>query len=80
MPEKTQRLGTLNGFVPLIGLDSLVAHERCRPYFRSVRYRGVAMRMYTMRLPSSSDGLVRTARPLTEANATIARVRWLLLA
>ena len=37
------------------------------------------MRLYTMRLPSSSDGLVRTARPLTEANATIARVRWLLL-
>ncbi len=34
------------------------------------------MRLYTMRL--SSDGLVRTARPLTEANATIARVRWLL--
>ena len=33
-----------------------------------------------MRLPSSSDGLVRTARPLTEANATITRVRWLLFA
>ena len=33
-----------------------------------------------MPLPSASDGLVRTARPLTEANATIARVRWLLLA
>ena len=50
------------------------------PYFRNVRYRGVAMRLYTMRLPSSSDGLVRTARPLTEANATLAHVRWLLLA
>jgi hypothetical protein len=50
------------------------------PYFRDVRYRGVAMRLYTMRLPSSRGGLVRTARPLTEANATIARVRWLLLA
>jgi two-component system sensor histidine kinase MprB len=31
-----------------------------------------------MRLPDSSDGLVRTLRPLTEANATIARVRRLL--
>ena len=79
-PEKTQRLGTLNGFVPLIGLDGLVAHEQVSPYFRNVRYRGVAMRLYTMRLPSSSDGLVRTARPLTEANATLAHVRWLLLA
>jgi two-component system sensor histidine kinase MprB len=37
------------------------------------------MRLYTMRLPSSRDGLVRTARPLTEANATIAGVRWLLI-
>ena len=79
-PQKTQRLVTLNGFVPLIGLDGLVAREQAPPYFRNVRYRGVAMRLYTMRLPSSSDGLVRTARPLTEANATIARVRWLLLA
>jgi two-component system, OmpR family, sensor histidine kinase MprB len=79
-PEKTQRLVTLNGFVPLIGIDGLVAHEQAPPYFRNVRYRGVAVRLYTMRLPSSSDGLVRTARPLTEANATIARVRWLLLA
>jgi two-component system, OmpR family, sensor histidine kinase MprB len=33
-----------------------------------------------MRLSSTGDGLVRTARPLTEANATIARVRWLLVA
>ena len=37
------------------------------------------MRLYTMRLASSGDGLVRTLRPLTETNATIARVRWLLL-
>ena len=56
-----------------------VASGLSPPYFRDVRYRGVAMRLYTMRLPSSSDGLVRTARALTEANATIARVRWLLL-
>jgi two-component system sensor histidine kinase MprB len=67
-------------FVPLIGEDSWVASGQSLPYFRDVRYRGVAMRLYTMRLPSSSDGLLRTARPLTEANATVARVRWLLLA
>jgi two-component system sensor histidine kinase MprB len=69
-----------NGFVPLVGQDAVVARGLLPAYFRDVRYRGVAMALYTMRLPSSSDGLVRTARPLTEANATIARVRWLLLA
>ena len=69
-----------NGFVPLVGLDSSVAQGLAPPYFRDVRYRGVAMRLYTMSLSSTRDGLVRTARPLTEANATIGRVRWLLLA
>jgi two-component system sensor histidine kinase MprB len=59
--------------------DESVASGLSRPYFRDVRFSGVAMRLYTVRLPSSSDGLVRTLRPLTEANATIARVRWLLL-
>ena len=49
------------------------------PYFRDIHFAGAAMRLYTMRLPSSTDGLVRTVRPLTEANATITRVRWLLL-
>jgi two-component system, OmpR family, sensor histidine kinase MprB len=78
-PEKTQSLVTLNGFVPLTVFDRSVAHGQAPPYFRDVRYRGVVMRLYTMHLPSSSNGLVRTARPLTEANATIARVRWLLL-
>jgi two-component system, OmpR family, sensor histidine kinase MprB len=68
-----------NGFVSLIGLDAGVARGWVPAYLRDIRYRGVAMRLYTMRLSSSSDGLVRTGRPLTEANATIARVRWLLL-
>jgi two-component system sensor histidine kinase MprB len=67
------------GFVRLVGRDTSVASALSPPYFRDVRFAGVAMRLYTMRLPSSSDGLVRTIRPLTEANATIARVRWLLL-
>ena len=70
----------LDGFVPAVGQDASVARGLVPPYFRDVRYRAVAMRLYTMRLPSSSDGLVRTARPLTEANATITRVRWLLFA
>ena len=70
----------LDGFVPAIGQDASVARGLVPAYFRDVRYHGVAMRLYTMRLPSSSDGLVRTARPLTEANATITRVRWLLFA
>jgi two-component system sensor histidine kinase MprB len=60
--------------------DAAVASGQSRPYFRNVRFAGEAMRLYTMRLPSASDGLVRTLRPLTEANATISRIRWLLLA
>jgi two-component system sensor histidine kinase MprB len=63
----------------ILDRDHLVASGLSRPYFRDVRFAGEAMRLYTMRLPSSSDGLVRTVRPLTEANATIARVRWLLV-
>ena len=69
--------GGLSGFVPLVGRDESVARGRSPPYFTDVRFGGAAMRLYTMRL--SSDGLVRTARPLTESNATIAHVRWLLL-
>ncbi len=64
--------------VPIVAYDRSVANGRSPPYFRNIRYRGVAMRLYTTRLPSSSDGVVRTARALTEANATIARIRWLL--
>jgi two-component system sensor histidine kinase MprB len=75
-----RELVTVNAFVPLTALDSTVASGLAPPYFRDVAYRGMQMRLYTMRLPSSLDGLVRTARPLTEANATIAHVRWLLLA
>jgi two-component system sensor histidine kinase MprB len=67
-----------SGFVPLVDRDESVASGLSPPYFRDVRFAGAAMRLYTMRLPSSSGGLVRTGRPLTEANATIAHVRWLL--
>jgi two-component system sensor histidine kinase MprB len=70
----------LDGFVPLIGLDASVARGLAPPQFRDVRYRGVALRLYTMSLSSTRDGLIRTARPLTDTNATITRVRWLLLA
>jgi two-component system sensor histidine kinase MprB len=68
-----------NGFVPLSSLDVAVANGRAAPYFRDVRYQGVAMRLYALRLSATGDGLVRTARALTEANATIGRVRWLLI-
>lgn len=78
-PHKGAVLAT-NSFAPLIGEDALVASGVAPPYFRDVRYQGVAMRLYTMRLSSTSNGLVRTARALTETNATIARVRWLLIA
>jgi two-component system, OmpR family, sensor histidine kinase MprB len=75
-----QDLVTLNRFVPLVDRDGAVAKGVYPPYFHDVHFRGVAMRLYTMRLSPLGDGLVRTARPLTETNATIARVRWLLLA
>ena len=75
---KTPLKQSLDGFVPAIGLDASVARGVAPPYFRDVRYRGVAMRLYTMSLSSARDGLIRTARPLTEATATISRVRWLL--
>ena len=72
--------GTSGGpFPPLDEHDRSVASGLSPPYFRYVRFAGRENRLYTTRLPSSSGGLVRTARPLTEANATIARVRWLLL-
>jgi len=68
-----------DGFVPLIDLDMTVARGLAPPYFRDARYHGVSLRLYTMSLSSSGDGVVRAARPLTESNATIARIRWLLL-
>jgi two-component system sensor histidine kinase MprB len=74
-----RQVATPNHFVPLLKEDALVANGGVPPYFRDVRYRGVPMRLYTLRLSSTGDGLVRTARALTEANATITRVRWLLI-
>ena len=76
---KTPVSQNLDGFVPAIGLDASVAKGIAPPYFRDVRYRGVEMRLYTMALSSEPDGLIRTARPLTATDATITRVRWLLL-
>jgi two-component system sensor histidine kinase MprB len=67
------------GFVPLVGHDEPVARGLSPAYFRDVRFAGTTMRLYTMRLPSSNDGLVRTVRSLTETNATITRVRELLI-
>jgi two-component system sensor histidine kinase MprB len=63
----------------IVGFDESVARGLAPSYFRNIRMVGTAWRLYTMRLPASSSGLVRTMRPLTEANATIARVRRLLL-
>jgi two-component system sensor histidine kinase MprB len=71
--------GGLTGFPSLDEHDRSVASGLAPPYFRDVVFAGTEDRLYTMRLPSSSDGLVRTVRPLTEANATIGRVRRLLL-
>ena len=55
--------------------DASVASGFAPSYFRDVSYHGTALRLYTQRLSSPGDGLVRTARPLTEANATIGRER-----
>jgi two-component system, OmpR family, sensor histidine kinase MprB len=69
----------LAGFVPAIGLDASVARGLAPAYFRDVRYRGVPLTLYTMPLSSTSDGLIRTAEPLTGPNTTIRRIRLLLL-
>ena len=58
--------------------DRAVALGLSPPYFRDIPFAGSSARVYTMRLPASSDGLVRTVRPLAETNSTVARVRWLL--
>jgi two-component system, OmpR family, sensor histidine kinase MprB len=79
------RLGTgtsreRSAFVPFGARDESVARGLSPPYFTNVRLGGTEQRIYTMRLPSSSDGLVQTVRPLTETNATIGNVRRLLVA
>jgi two-component system sensor histidine kinase MprB len=79
-PDVLAEVANPNSFIPLVAADQLVATGGAPPYFRDVRYQGTPMRVYTMRYQGSTDGLVRTARPLSEANATITNVRWLLLA
>jgi two-component system sensor histidine kinase MprB len=71
-------VGNPNSFIPLVAEDGLVATGAAPPYFRDVTYQGTPMRLYTMHYERTSDGLVRTARPLSEANATTTKVRWLL--
>jgi two-component system, OmpR family, sensor histidine kinase MprB len=78
-PPSSPTLAPTAAVREIVDRDQSLARGLSRPYFRDVRFAGEAMRLYTMRLPSSSNGLVRTVRPLTEANATIARVRWLLV-
>ena len=39
-----------DGFVPFIGMDASVARGLAPPYIRDIRYRGVAMALYTMPL------------------------------
>jgi two-component system sensor histidine kinase MprB len=71
--------GTGPDFVPLLDGDLLVADQQAPSYYRDVSYRHQSLRLYSRPL-GVGDGLVRTARPLTEADATIGRVRWLLIA
>jgi two-component system, OmpR family, sensor histidine kinase MprB len=63
----------------ILSQDERVARGLARPYFRDIGFGGVAQRVYTMPFPASSHGLVRVFGPLTEANATIADVRLLLI-
>ncbi|HEX4680442.1 MAG TPA: HAMP domain-containing sensor histidine kinase [Gaiellaceae bacterium] len=79
-PKAGVTLPALNSFVPLTKSDTLVASGTASPYFHDVDFRGTPLRVYTTRLGSTGDGLVRTARPLTEANSTLRRVEWLLVA
>ncbi len=79
IPSLHARSGAEPAFVALVARDESVASGLSPPYFRDVRFGGTAMRLYTMHLPSTSDGLVRSAQALTQPNATIANVRLLLL-
>jgi len=67
-----------NGFVPLEKADVAVAGGYAPAYFSDVKIHGVPMRLYTMR-SQNGLGLIRTARPLSDVNATLTHVRWLLI-
>jgi two-component system, OmpR family, sensor histidine kinase MprB len=64
----------------LLAEDAAVSRGLSPPYFRDIRFGGSPARVYTMRLPSATGGVVRTVRPLAEANSTLAGVRRLLIA
>ncbi|HWX10143.1 MAG TPA: HAMP domain-containing sensor histidine kinase [Gaiellaceae bacterium] len=73
-------LSKANGILPLDELDYAVADGVAASAFRNLTVAGRAMRLYEVRYPNSSDGLIRVYRPLSEASATVRRVEWILLA
>jgi two-component system, OmpR family, sensor histidine kinase MprB len=77
VPPNSAATATPSG--SLLEHDQAVASGNARPYFRDILFAGRSYRLFTMQLSSSRHGLVRTFRPLTETNATIGRVRRLLI-
>lgn len=72
--------GPGSGFIPLTGRDAAVARLEQQPYFQNATYHGTGYRVYTAPLAGSAGALVRIARPLSDATATLHRLQLLLIA
>jgi two-component system sensor histidine kinase MprB len=71
--------GATDGFIPVTERDVAVAGLRQQPYFQNATYQGTAYRVYSAPLPQTNGVLVRVARPLSDATATLHRLQVLLV-
>lgn len=70
--------GPTGGFIAVTERDTAVARLWQPPYFQDATYRGTAYRVYTAPMPQI-DGVLRVARPLSDATATLHRLQVLLI-
>jgi two-component system sensor histidine kinase MprB len=73
-------LGKVPGLLPFDKTDAAVAHGAQDAAFRNVDLGSQTVRLYEVRYPNTTDGLIRVYRPLSEATATLHRVELILLA
>jgi two-component system, OmpR family, sensor histidine kinase MprB len=71
--------GKSDGAFPLSRRDAAVAAHRAPAYFQNAEYHGVSYRVYTAPRPGSDGKLARTAVPLSLIDATLDRLRVLLV-
>jgi two-component system sensor histidine kinase MprB len=74
------KAASLLGLVPLDKQDLSVASGEQVSALRDVAVGGRKLRLYSLHILGTQDGLVRTYRPLTEANATLRHVATILIA